>query len=327
MNISTSKAIKYIDNEISKDRVLYQDFIALRDYGLQFEELERYLNIKDTNDKIEIEFNLSLNKPFFNSRFLTKKQIEDITFSYSDFKISIDTFKLSNEDKENKRNIESMENLTQAMRQTEDEEIKAEINKKITVLTNKMLEEKEKIKRVKNEIETTINAQLTELKRDIEALQEKIKEALILINEHNKKRDIKSILNNFVNKRTIEATKRAFENNFKLLIYNKKLEIIELTYKVREKYLSLSLSDALMIPSILLEAKKMNLEKDFLKEDYKRLKNFRNEINEEIELIVLEEFQNLLLDNEEKETVSKIDLYKNCLPRYNKVLEKLQIKN
>jgi len=330
--IQEEKIVNYIKNEIDNDKIIYQDFVSLRSQGLEFEELVLDIKKRHSNKKLEVEVILEVEKPFFNKQFLKNKNIINLDFTYKNYAIQIDSLEIEGYSELNKNFASHMEQLQASMREAEDEE-KEIISKQMSKISNQEIEQKQTTKKLINEIETTLNSQLEELRVDIELLKNKINETVEEINNVNDSKSIKDILKNFRNDRTKTITIKSFVNNYNLTVYNKKLELTQLSYKIREAYLSLSLSKANEIPSILAETKQLKFNRLLIKEEYKRLKSFKSEVSVEVEDFVLDEFENLVLESyqlgipEEEITVSKMDLYKVSLPRYKSLIKDLGVEN
>lgn len=320
--------INLIENEIKNDRIINQQITAIENFGLSFKDFIFDVIYK----KEDIQVFLGVENAFFNNSFLKSKEINNIDFIYKDYKININSLTFENEKKLINSYKNTLEELEKQERITENEE-KEIIKKQISKIKEKNEETESQKKKLIKETEITINEQLKDLKKDIENLKYKIIDMLEKIEKKPEKSTIRQILKNFKNERAKETIKRDLYSSYNLIIYNKKFEIIRINQQIKQLYLSISLSKAHLILSIIDNINTFKIKKEILKEEMKRLKNFKKTIKEEINEIVEEETEFLILEQikdevkEEDITISKIELYKLTIPRYKKLISKMDLLN
>lgn len=323
-----TKIAKFVRDEVDNDKVLYQDFVSLRDNGFEFEEMTLDLQYSKKRNIIDLDLKIEYSKPFINKGFLKRKEIEDIIFSYKNFSIEITELLLNDEDNTDKKFNNIMEDLQDQMRNKADEDDQEEkylLSQKMNEAKAKFDEKKAEKKKIINEIETTINENLKLLKDDTKKLNDRVKQLVEELNQANNSNSIKGILKDFKNDRVKLSTIRNFTNNYKLILFTKKNDIKKISYEIKDKFSSLSTTFLTQWGLVLSEVNELKTKREFLKEEYKKLKSFQKSIEAEIIEIVEDEFDMYVIEqikldiNSNDIKINKLDLYKLCLPRYEQL--------
>lgn len=324
--MNKEELFKQLQKEFKEDIVINQQLETLSFNGFEFGNIDANLEEKKSADyKIEFDVELEYQYPSFIKAFLKRKDITEIDFSYSDFKIEINDIELDNETDFYTKKTKTYSKLANDDEMNYVEEIEEKDD-----------ESKESIKRKKtkliNEIESNINEQLKLLKSDTDKLISRINS---FVEDYNtlkgNGKSIRSLFKQFKNYRNKDSVIKDYQNMYQNKLDSIKVKLLKKDNEIREKKAEKTVYNFWSWSKIGQEVKVLVTERDILKSKFDMLKTNYKRVLDEIETMVEEKFELLLFDklqeNQDMKDVKidKFEIYRYTLKFYKKIVSQYDI--